>query len=124
MKAIVKKLFQRERRKRRVRKNVSGTVERPRLTVFRSHQNIYAQIIDDAKGCTLVAASTKEKPMVEKLAGAHGGNKAAAAIVGAALAQKAVEKGIKKVVFDRNGYPYHGRIKDLAEAARKGGLEF
>jgi large subunit ribosomal protein L18 len=124
MKAIVKKLFQRERRKRRVRGNVSGTVERPRLTVFRSHQNIYAQIVDDTQGRTLVAASTMEKPIGEKLSGAHGGNKTAAAIVGAALAAKAVEKGIKKVVFDRNGYPYHGRIKDLADAARKGGLEF
>lgn len=124
MKPIVKKLFQRERRKRRVRKNVSGTMERPRLTVFRSHKNIFAQIIDDIQGHTLVAASTMEKPAKAELINGHGGNKAAATKVGTALAAKAIEKGIKKVVFDRNGYPFHGRIKDLAEAARKGGLEF
>lgn len=124
MKPIVKKLFQRERRKRRVRKNVSGTMERPRLTVFRSHKNIFAQIIDDIQGHTLVAASTMEKPAKAELINGHGGNKAAAAKVGTVLAAKAIEKGIKKVVFDRNGYPFHGRIKDLAEAARKGGLEF
>ena len=124
MKPIVKKKFQRERRKRRVRKNVTGTVERPRLTVFRSHKNIFAQIIDDTVGTTLVSASSVEKPMRTQLPAGRGGNKAAATVVGAALAAKAVEKGIKKVVFDRNGYPFHGRIKDLAEAARKGGLEF
>lgn len=124
MKPIVKKLFQRERRKRRVRKNVSGTIDRPRLTVFRSHQNIYAQIIDDSQGHTLVAASTKDKPVRTDLPSGRGGNKKAAAVVGAALAARAIEKGIKKVVFDRNGYPFHGRIKDLAEAARKAGLQF
>ena len=124
MKPIVKKLFQRERRKRRVRKYVSGTTDRPRLTVFRSHQNIYAQIIDDTQGHTLVAASTMDKPVRTELPAGHGGNKKAAAIVGASLAARAIEKGIKKVVFDRNGYPFHGRIKDLAEAARKAGLQF
>jgi large subunit ribosomal protein L18 len=124
MKPIVKKLFQRERRKRRVRKNVSGTMDRPRLTVFRSHQNIYAQIIDDTQGRTLAAASTVDKPVRAELPTGHGGNKKAAAVVGAALAARAIEKGIKKVVFDRNGYPFHGRIKDLAEAARKAGLQF
>ena len=123
MKPIVKKLFQRERRKRRVRKNVSGTMDRPRLTVFRSHQNIYAQIIDDTQGRTLVAASTMEKPVRTELPTGRG-NKKAAALVGTALAARAIEKGIKKVVFDRNGYPFHGRIKDLAEAARKAGLQF
>jgi large subunit ribosomal protein L18 len=123
MKPIFKKLVRRERRKIRVRKNVTGTLERPRLTVFRSHNNIYAQIIDDVAGQTLVAASTMEKPMRQTLVDARG-NKQAAQAVGLSLAQKASEKGIKKVVFDRNGYPFHGRVKELAEAARKGGLEF
>ena len=123
MKPIVKKQLKRERRKRRVRKTVTGTPQRPRLTVFRSHMNIYAQIIDDMGGRTLVAASSMEKPMREKL-GDQSGNKAAAQVVGAALAAKAVQAGIKKVVFDRNGYPFHGRVRELAEAARKGGLEF
>jgi large subunit ribosomal protein L18 len=122
MKAIEKKIFQRERRKRRVRKSVSGTPGRPRLTVFRSHHNIYAQIIDDTIGRTLVAASSMEKTLRGALS--TGGNKSAAKVVGAALAEKAVQVGIKKVVFDRNGYPYHGRIRELADAARKGGLEF
>jgi len=124
MKPIFKKQLQRERRKIRVRKNVFGTQDRPRLTVFRSHKNIYAQIIDDSMGKTLVAASTMEKAALALLSGASGGNKAAATVVGSSLAAKAVEKGIRKVVFDRNGYGFHGRIKDLAEAARKGGLEF
>jgi large subunit ribosomal protein L18 len=123
MKAIVRKILQRERRKRRVRKRVSGTMERPRLTVFRSHSNIYAQIIDDIAGRTLVAASSLEGPIHQKV-GDHGGNKSAAKVVGTALAEKAVQAGIKKVVFDRSGYPYHGRIRELADAARKGGLEF
>ena len=107
-----------------MRKHVFGTPERPRLTVFRSHLNIYAQIIDDTAGTTLAASSTMEKSAKGTLGGKSGGNKAAAAVVGSALAAKAAEKGIRKVVFDRNGYPFHGRIKDLAEAARKGGLEF
>jgi large subunit ribosomal protein L18 len=122
MKAIKKKIQQRQRRKGRVRKRVIGTPERPRLTVFRSHNNIYAQIIDDSVGRTLVAASSLEKPARQQLP--NGGNKAAAQVVGQVLAEKAIKAGIKKVVFDRNGYPFHGRIKELAEAARKGGLEF
>ena len=122
MKAIQKNLARRKRRKLRVRKRVTGTADRPRLTVFRSNKNIYAQIIDDSEGRTLVAASTMEKPLAEKVG--HGGNKGAAQSVGEALASKAVEAGIKQVVFDRNGYAYHGRIRELAEAARKGGLEF
>ena len=122
MKAELRKQIRRQRRRRHVRKRVSGTQERPRLTVFRSHKNIYAQIVDDLAGRTLVAASSGEKPLREKLA--VGGNRAAAEAVGTALAAKAVEAGIKKVVFDRNGYPFHGRVKELAEAARKGGLEF
>jgi len=122
MKAIKKKIQQRQRRKGRVRKRVIGTPERPRLSVFRSHNNIYAQIIDDSVGRTLVAASSLEKPARQQLP--NGGNKAAAQVVGQVLAEKAIKAGIKKVVFDRNGYPFHGRIKELAEAARKGGLEF
>ena len=105
-----------------MRKTVSGTPERPRLSVFRSHKNIYAQIIDDIGGKTLVAASSMDKTFSKQLN--YGGNAAAAETVGTALAQRAVEKGIKKVVFDRNGYPFHGRIKKLAQAAREGGLEF
>jgi large subunit ribosomal protein L18 len=124
MKPIAKKLFKRERRKKRVRKTVNGTPLRPRLAVFRSHKNIYAQIIDDISKRTLVAASSMEKPVQATLGSNSGGNKAAAKVVGAALAAKAVEAGIKKVVFDRNGYPFHGRVRELAEAARKGGLEF
>ena len=123
MKAAQRKTVRRLRRKRRVRKKVTGTPERPRLTVFRSHKNIYAQIIDDLLGGTLVAASTMEKPLRKKLADKCG-NTAAAEQIGADLAVKAREAGIKKVAFDRNGYAYHGRIRALAEAARKGGLEF
>lgn len=122
MKSTVKKTLQRRRRKRHVRKNVAGTSDRPRLTVFRSHKNIYAQIVDDLDGRTLVSSSTMEKPLRAELG--DGGNKAAAEAVGKAVAAKAIEAGIKAVVFDRNGYAYHGRVKQLAEAARKGGLEF
>ena len=122
MKASTRKDIRRLRRKRHVRKRVTGTPDRPRLTVSRSHKNIYAQIVDDTVGRTLVAASTREKPLRERLTA--GGNRAAAVVVGSALAAKAVEAGIRKVVFDRNGYPFHGRVKELAEAARKGGLEF
>ncbi len=118
MKAIVKKTLQRKRRKARVRKHVFGTADRPRLTVFRSHKNIYAQIIDDTAGHTMVSASTTVESE------SSGGNKAAAKVVGTSLAAKAIEAGIKKVVFDRNGYNYHGRVQELANAAREGGLEF
>lgn len=121
MKHLIEKIARRQRRKHHVRRLVQGTPDRPRLTVFRSNKNIYAQIIDDTAGRTLVAAST-----MEKLEGAATGNanKKAAMVVGTALARKAIEAGIKKVVFDRNGYAYHGRIKELADAARKVGLEF
>lgn len=105
---------------RRIRKKVRGTPERPRLCVFRSLKHIYAQIIDDTVGHTLVAASTTEKDSPVK----YGGNVAAAKVVGQLIAQRALEKGIKKVVFDRGGYKYHGRVKALAEAAREAGLEF
>jgi large subunit ribosomal protein L18 len=123
MKAILKKRQRRQRRKQHVRKKVSGTPDRPRLTVFRSHKNIGAQIIDDTIGHTLVAASSFEKATRQQTP-AGGGNRAGAQGVGAALAAKAIEAGIEKVVFDRNGYAYHGRVKELAEAARKGGLKF
>jgi large subunit ribosomal protein L18 len=122
MKHVIEKIVKRQRRKLRVRKHVVGTPERPRLSVFRSHKNIYAQIVDDLAGKTLVAASTMEKSLKGQVP--NGGNKAAAVAVGTTLAAKAVQAGIKKVVFDRNGYQYHGRIQELADAARKGGLEF
>jgi large subunit ribosomal protein L18 len=106
----------------RVRKNIRGSIERPRLTVFRSNKHIYAQIVDDHEGHSLVAASTAEAGICPE--GENGGNKAAAIKVGKTIAQRALEKGIKKVAFDRGRYRYHGRIAALADAARDGGLEF
>ena len=103
----------------RVRGKVSGTAMRPRLSVFRSTKHIYAQLIDDVAGVTLVAASS-----VEKGFNAYGGNQEAAKKVGEEIAKRAVEKGITEVVFDRGGYLYHGRVKELAEGARAGGLKF
>jgi large subunit ribosomal protein L18 len=111
------------RRHVRLRKKVSGTTERPRLSVFRSLHHIYAQIIDDIQGVTLVSASTVE-PEIRKQITMNGGNIEAAKIIGTKVAQKALEKGIKQVVFDRGGQIYHGRVKALATAAREGGLEF
>ena len=113
---------QRERRHLRVRKKISGTNERPRLCVYRSEKNIYAQIIDDTNRVTLVAASSLDEAV--KGAVNHTGNKEAAKMVGEMVAKKAVEKGITEVVFDRGGYIYHGRIKELAEGAREAGLKF
>ena len=110
----------RERRKKRVSKKVRGTSEKPRLTVFRSNKNIYAQIVDDMSGNTIASASSKDSD----LGITNGGNLGAAEKVGSALAEKAVAKGVKKIAFDRNGYLFHGRVKGLADAARKGGLEF
>lgn len=109
-------------RRERVRKKIQGTAERPRLNVFRSLQNIYAQIIDDENRTTLVAISTLAPELKGKLPSSS--NTEAAKAVGELLAKKAVEAGIKQVVFDRAGYVYHGRIKALADAARAGGLEF
>ncbi len=109
----------RQKRHLRVRKRVFGTAERPRLNVFRSLAHIYAQVIDDEKGITLAAASTMDKDFEGK-----GGNIEAAKKVGLSIAKKAIDKGIKAVVFDRGGYIYHGRVAALAEAAREGGLEF
>ena len=102
----------------RIRSRVKGTAERPRLAVFRSVKHIYAQVIDDAQGHTLASASSNEKN------GANGGNLAGAKSVGKLVAERAKDKGIKAVVFDRGGYLYHGRVKALADAAREGGLEF
>ncbi|WP_040826147.1 50S ribosomal protein L18 [Thermaerobacter subterraneus] len=113
----------RDRRHRRVRKKVLGTAERPRLNVFRSLKHIYAQVIDDEAGVTLVAASTVE-PELREAVGGYGGNVEAAKVVGRAIAQRALARGISKVVFDRGGYKYHGRVKALAEAAREAGLDF
>ena len=113
---------QRIKRHLRVRKNISGTPARPRLNVYRSLSNIYAQVIDDTTGNTLVAASSLDKEIKEKLG--YGGNKAAAKQVGLTVAERALEKGITAVVFDRGGYLYHGRVSELAEGAREGGLKF
>ena len=110
---------QRIKRHNRVRGKISGTAERPRLCVFRSESNIYAQVIDDVAGSTLVSAST-----VEKAFEGNGGNVAAAKKIGALVAERALKKGIEEVVFDRGGYIYHGRVKALAEGAREGGLKF
>ena len=110
---------QRLKRHKRVRAKISGTAARPRLCVYRSLANIRAQIIDDVNGVTLVSASTLEKAFE-----GNGGNKEAAKTVGKMIAEKAMAKGIKKVVFDRGGYIYHGRVKELADGAREGGLEF
>ena len=110
---------QRLKRHKRVRGKISGTTERPRLSVYRSDNHIYAQLIDDVNQCTLVSAST-----VEKGFDGAGGNIAAAAEVGKTVAKRAIDKGIEEVVFDRGGYLYHGRVKALAEGAREGGLRF
>ena len=107
------------KRHRRVRNKINGTAARPRLNVFRSLSNIYAQVIDDTTGTTLVSASTVEAGFE-----GNGGNKEAARKVGQTVAERAVEKGITEVVFDRGGYIYHGRVKELAEGARAGGLKF
>jgi large subunit ribosomal protein L18 len=117
------RLIGRERRKLRIRKKISGTTERPRLSVFRSAKHIYAQVIDDTSGATLVAVSTLTEG-VKGAGGADEGKVGAAKRVGSLLAQKCKEKSIEKVVFDRNGYMYHGRVVALAEGAREGGLDF
>lgn len=109
----------RVKRHYRVRNKISGTAERPRFNVFRSAKHIYAQIIDDVNGVTLAAASTTEKAFEN-----YGGNKEAAKEIGKLVAQRAIEKGVTCVVFDRSGYLYHGRVKELAEGAREGGLQF
>ena len=113
---MVSKIDRRNQIKTRIRGRISGTAERPRMSVFRSNKGIYVQVIDDLAGATLVAASSK---------GLEGGTKSeVAAKVGAEIAKKALEKGITTVVFDRNGYLFHGRVKSLADAAREAGLKF
>jgi large subunit ribosomal protein L18 len=114
------KLTRRTQRKARTSGSVRGSTERPRLSIFRSVKNIYAQIIDDTTGKTLVAVSSVSKGASLK----HGGNKTAATEIGKAIAAKAIEKGVTQVAFDRNGYRYHGRVKALADAAREAGLKF
>ncbi|HVN33482.1 MAG TPA: 50S ribosomal protein L18 [Thermoanaerobaculaceae bacterium] len=119
-------LTDRKKRRRRIhlriRKVVSGSAERPRLVVFRSLSNVYAQLIDDVKGTTIIAASTIEKDLRKSLK--HCGNKAAGRVVGKAIAERAKDKGINSVVFDRAGFRYHGVVKELADAAREAGLKF
>jgi large subunit ribosomal protein L18 len=116
---MIEKKEIRNRIHRRIRRKLSGTPERPRLAVFRSVAHIYAQVIDDTAGKTLVAASS-----VDKGGKTDGGNVMAAKAIGKLVAERAKEKGIKSVVFDRGGYQYHGRVKALADAAREAGLEF
>ncbi len=120
---VVSRTERRLRRKKRVRKNVKGSPEKPRLCVFRSTQHIYAQIIDDSIGSTLAEASSLSNDLSAKI-GKDGGNKKGAAVVGSAIGKLALSKGIKKVAFDRNGFLYHGRVKALSDAARESGLEF
>lgn len=120
--ANVSKNDRRVKRHKRVRKNLTGTPEKPRLVVFRSNKNISAQIIDDVAGHTLVSASSIDKELKAEIG--YGGNKEAAKKVGKALAERALAKGIEVVAFDRGGFLYHGRIKELADGAREGGLKF
>lgn len=116
------KLIRADRRKSRVKGQVRGTTERPRLAVFRSMKNISVQIIDDTTGSTLVSASSLDKDIRTQMK--HGGNIAAAKAIGKAIAEKAKAKGVTTVAFDRGGFRYHGRVKALADAAREGGLQF
>jgi large subunit ribosomal protein L18 len=125
---MIKKPEKKEIRSRihkRIRRKLSGTAARPRLAVFRSEAHIYAQVIDDVAGATVVSASTVDKvDKSDKGGKTKGGNVAAAKAIGKLVAERAKEKGIKSVVFDRGGYQYHGRVKALADAAREAGLEF
>ena len=117
------KLVRRLRRRRHIRSNVYGISGSPRLTVFRSHKNIYCQLIDDSHRVTLAASSTCDKDLRSKIEGFNG-NCAAAAVVGQDIAEKAQKLGVSEIKFDRNGYKFHGRVKALAEAAREAGLKF
>ena len=115
----------RQRIKYRIRRRVSGTVERPRLTIFRSVSHMYVQVVDDASGKTIASASTVEPTVKGALAKkASGGNVEGAKAIGKTIAERLIEKGVKRVVFDRNGFLYHGRVKAVADAAREAGLEF
>lgn len=113
----------RTRRHLRLRKKIKGTAQRPRLCVNRTLKHVHAQLIDDVSGLTVAAASTVQKAVADEISGGTG-NREAAKVVGRVLAQRAKEKGIETVVFDRNGFKYHGVVKELADAAREGGLEF
>ncbi|MBL6711750.1 50S ribosomal protein L18 [bacterium] len=115
-------LRQRNRRRFRVRKRLNGTAERPRLTVFRSHKHIYAQIVDDTSGRTVASASTADKSLRDQFG--FGGNRTAAEAIGKAVAERAQAAGVKQVCFDRGSFRYHGRVAALADAARAAGLEF
>ena len=115
-------LRQRTRRRHRVRRSIRGTAERPRLTVFRTHKHIYAQIIDDAAGKTLVSASSVDRQIRDGVG--FGGNKQAAEAIGRTVAERALAAGVKQVCFDRGSFRYHGRVAALADAARAAGLEF
>lgn len=118
----VNKNKNRQKRHMRMRNKIQGTPERPRLNIFRSSNNIYAQVIDDSQGFTITSASSKDKEITEKI---NGLNKTEAAkIVGQEVAKKAMEKGVETVIFDRGGYLYHGRVKSLADGARESGLKF
>ena len=115
----------RQRIKFRIRKRVAGDQDRPRLTVFRSLSHIYVQVIDDMTGKTVVSAATTEPALKQGLSGkTRGGNIAGAQFIGKTIAERLIEKGVKRVVFDRNGFLYHGRVKAVADAAREAGLEF
>ncbi len=116
------KIERRNRIKMRIRKIVSGTSQKPRMTVYRSNKQIYVQLVDDLAGATLVSASSRDKELASELASKN--NSEVAAMVGKLAAKRALEKGISEVSFDRNGYLYHGRVKSLADAAREGGLKF
>lgn len=122
--ALMNKNVARQKRHIRVRKHVLGTPERPRLNVYRSTNNIYAQVIDDLAGRTLVSASSLDTSLRDPKSKSAGGNVDAAKAVGKLVAERAVKAGITKVVFDRGGYLYHGRVQGLADAARENGLEF
>lgn len=114
----------RQARHYRIRRRIRGDAERPRLSVFRSARHIYVQAIDDAAGHTLASASTRDKPVREQLDGSYSGNRASAAVVGRAIAEQLKARGVERVVFDRGGNRFHGRVKALADSAREAGLQF
>jgi len=120
---VLSKAEARLKRKKRIRKKLIGTTERPRLTIFRSAKNIYVQIVDDTTSRTLAEASSLSRDIKSQITG-KGGNKEGALIIGKLIAERALEKGIKRIIFDRNGFLYHGRVKALADAVREHGLEF
>ena len=122
-KKVLEKRYRRERAHERLRQRIVGTAERPRLAVFKSAKYVYAQVIDDEKGTTLVSATSLEDSVKGRIEGSAA-NKAAAKLVGETVAERALARGIQKVVFDRGGYLYHGKVKELAEAARAKGLQF